>query len=427
VFAFLLLFACASDPAPAPVDTALAGGWPALAASDPAALGALFDPQREGWIALHAGDWEAAAIRLEGAPRARALRHLAAVEGDLARLSALVWERTLSRWADQVGISTGSALPAVAALSRADAGDAAGAAAWLQRGGGYTDPDVTALASALASERAALDPAAALPSGVPGSLGGCVGRHQAVRSAAVDPGSSPELDALCPEGVLVREAATDHERVFYDPLVSHTRALVHTKQADAITATESAAPLPRLLFTAAWTLPDAEARAGGDALGPTLTALGLPWPPGPDDEVEPAREWVRALDARLDAWEAEQVAAATPEGQALYRDLQLVPVYRSRLLVEQTRRALQDGRPHQALAIAQRALDVEHARSVGPINPPELFALLAEANLRTGRTREAKDALAVLLPGWPWLRGLDETLGDLAVLEGIGRGGDSKE
>jgi hypothetical protein len=136
---------------------------------------------------------------------------------------------------------------------------------------------------------------------------------------------------------------------------------------------------------------------------------------------------VRALDARLDAWEAEQVAAATPEGQALYRDLQLVPVYRSRLLVEQTRRALQDGRPHQALAIAQRALDVEHARSVGPINPPELFALLAEANLRTGRTREAKDALAVLLPGWPWLRGLDETLGDLAVLEGIGRGGDSKE
>ena len=56
-----------------------------------------------------------------------------------------------------------------------------------------------------------------------------------------------------------------------------------------------------------------------------------------------------------------------------------------------------------------------------------LFAVLATANLQTGHTREALDALQVLVGPWPEVTGLDELVGDLAVLEGIHRSGDSRE
>jgi len=61
------------------------------------------------------------------------------------------------------------------------------------------------------------------------------------------------------------------------------------------------------------------------------------------------------------------------------------------------------------------------------LNPPTLFAVSAAANLRTGRTREALDALEVLVGAYPEIKGLDETVGDLAVLQGLDRAGDSRE
>jgi len=176
------------------------------------------------------------------------------------------------------------------------------------------------------------------------------------------------------------------------------------------------------VFSSAWSEADA-----GKPVGPTLTALGLSADLGAQDDSEAARLWVRALDQHLDAWQARRAETASPEAQELLDGLQLVAIYRSRLLLDRAREALKAEHPRQALAFAQLALDVEHARSIGPLNPPGLFAVLALANLETGRTREALDALEVLSASDPRVRGLDETLGDLAVLEGIGRDGDSKE
>ncbi|MEL6350094.1 MAG: hypothetical protein AAFV53_43745, partial [Myxococcota bacterium] len=73
------------------------------------------------------------------------------------------------------------------------------------------------------------------------------------------------------------------------------------------------------------------------------------------------------------------------------------------------------------------AMDMQGGRQIGALNPPGLFVLLAEANLRTGRSREALDMLDPLKEAYPEVKGLNETLGDLVVLEGLERIGDSKE
>jgi hypothetical protein len=56
-----------------------------------------------------------------------------------------------------------------------------------------------------------------------------------------------------------------------------------------------------------------------------------------------------------------------------------------------------------------------------------LQAILIEAQLRTGHTREALDCIQPLLAAYPAATGLNEVLGDLAILQGLDRYGDSKE
>jgi hypothetical protein len=104
-----------------------------------------------------------------------------------------------------------------------------------------------------------------------------------------------------------------------------------------------------------------------------------------------------------------------------------VQQYQSRVLLAWARQALDQNRPHEALAFAQIAIDVERSREITPVNAPGIFAVLAEADLRTGRTRESLDALEVLSSRFPEVEGLDETIGDLAILQGLDRHGDSKE
>ena len=89
--------------------------------------------------------------------------------------------------------------------------------------------------------------------------------------------------------------------------------------------------------------------------------------------------------------------------------------------------ALNQGHPKQAVVLVQYAMDLNAPRTLGPVNGPTHFAVLAQAHLESGHTREALDALEVLARSYPEAVGADEILGDLAILEGLDRQGDSKE
>ena len=82
--------------------------------------------------------------------------------------------------------------------------------------------------------------------------------------------------------------------------------------------------------------------------------------------------------------------------------------------------------PRAASTLLEVARD-HGVRAPGPENSPSLFALIALARLRLGYTREALDALHALVAYHPEVKGIIEAAGDLAVLQGIDRQGDSKE
>jgi len=391
--------------------------------TQPADFATLVDgPARAGWIGLHGGDLIAASEHLEGAERARALTRLALLHEDLDRLSDLSVSRTYTLWETRSGLPEGSAIPVVAALQAYDSDDAEAGAAWLAKGGAYGDPDVMALAASLSKGFG--------PTGSESGPGACVDAHLAARAA----GDFEPLERCGTPGLVSEEGASG-PRILRDPLVFQTHALVYRAQIEKLTGQPSS-PLARIIFSSSWSAADADAQASADPSGrtmgpggPTLDALGLvrALPPEDDGEVEWARQRVRDLDEALDGWQKPAADAASPDGASLLADLDLVGVYRSQVLVAWTREALLADRPHVALATAQLALDASSARRVGPRNTPELFALLAEANLRTGRTREALDSLQPLQSAFPLVHGLDETIGDLVILEGLGRLGDSKE
>ena len=148
---------------------------------------------------------------------------------------------------------------------------------------------------------------------------------------------------------------------------------------------------------------------------------------GAIDDAQLAREFVRTLDKYLDQWKAQLSQAPNGDGRQLLADLQLLEIYRAQTLIGLAERALGDSRPRQALSFVQLAQNMRSPREIGPINSPLLFALLAEANLSTGRFREALEPLEILSRSFPEVTGLDETVGDLSVLSSINRQGDSKE
>lgn len=241
-----------------------------------------------------------------------------------------------------------------------------------------------------------------LPDGATPAEASCHAEHRAARQGGPPP--------KCPAPLV---AAADGGQAWPDPMVHATRAA------------RSAVPAPSapLALTAAWTAADA-----GDPLrGPSLAAAGVDLTPGDADTPERARAAVAALDAALESWDAAQRERVSVDGAGLLDDLSMAAVWRSRVLGAAARAHLDAGQPRSAAALLDLARDLRSPRAVGPVNRPPLFALSAWADLETGRSREALDALAPLRADWPHVEGCVSLVEDLVVLEGMARAGDSRE
>jgi hypothetical protein len=173
-------------------------------------------------------------------------------------------------------------------------------------------------------------------------------------------------------------------------------------------------------------LPSAESAGLLGARSPSLRRIGVGTTAFPADDPEAAKEEVRLLDAGLASIEKKVSDLGNPDGLAVMNELRLVHRFRQEWLAVRAREALARNHPKRALAYLELARDHANA-AVGPENSPAIFALLAEARLALGRTREALDALHVLAAAHPEVLGLVEVTGDLAVLQGLDRQGDSKE
>lgn len=365
------LGACTGNESAAPAGaTPIEASWMADLVAAPASFAERVASAREGWIAVHRNDWAAAAAA-GGDPAARSARELARFYAVLAAMDAEVWSRMGREWSARGTLPPASLLPWLIGAALADAGRDEEAAAWPAG-----DPVVSSV-----TERKRL--------------------HDRVRAGAAEIAS---LDATG-STALVSEPVEGGVRELADPWVLRTHARVSAQRADANT------PVDKSLFS---------------------SDLGAPLrlPPvetDPTADADACRGTVRELDAGLDAWRTSASASASPEGRQLLDDLRLVEGARARALVELAITALDSERPACALALSHLAIDHESPRAIGPVNSPTLFAALASAELRVGHTREALDAIEVLVAPWPETRGLDETLSTLVVLEGLDRRGDSRE
>jgi hypothetical protein len=437
---FLAILASCDGSSPAPGDAAKAApaGWVEEVATDPAAFAALMDEGgREGWILLHANELDGAvAVFSDSArgsrSRARAALSLAVLHGDLARMSWEAHDRLFRAWDRRGGLPQGSSAPAIAALSARCSGQPW--KPWAERTGSGTG---SALVATFDREDG-LWPSAAPAADDP------LAARRAAHVKARD-GSVTELLEAAQQPLIV-EPADGFERQFWDPCVHATLSEAWTRRMarelgaegrdwrDAMAGfTAPDAGLEARLFAPWLTKEDlaselASAREPGviGATMPSLSALGVSAAPPQGDEIDAARDEARALTAALDAWKDGLRESAGDDGRALLLDLKLTERFRQEWLVARARLALLEGRPRQALATVQLARDVADP-AVGPANSPSVLALLAEAELKNGHTREALDALTLLQESHPEVLGLREVVGDLAVLEGLDRRGDSKE
>lgn len=427
-----------ADPATTPAD-----GWIAEIVLDPPAFAALMDETgRDGWIALHANDLDGAAAAFPGGgpaadrARARAELGLAVLHDDLARLSRVAHDRLFQAWDRRGGVPEDSVAPAIAALSARCAGQP-----WKPWADRAAKGPGAAFSASLGNEEA-LWPTAAPEA--PELASDPLVKRRMVHAAARLGDPAPLLAvATAP---LVVEQADGFERTFWDPCLHDTltrawmgrttTSLGHPgkgwREALSALSAEDAGPSTRLfapwLTGADLTSELKTARVPGTlgATMPTLEALGITRDPVPADEIDRARDEARQLMDATDAWRLDLDQRANDDGRALLADLRLCERFRHEWLVARARHALLDDRPKQALAYLQLARDVA-TPEVGPSNSPAALALLAEAELRNGHTRESLDALQILVQAHPEVLGLKELIGDLAVLEGLDRRGDSKE
>jgi hypothetical protein len=438
---------------PAASGAPLAGSWLAQVVEHPETFAALTGgPDRPGWIALHGNDLAGAAdafavAGLNAGPnarvgRARALLDLSQLYLDLARSGDQAWLTTFATWSERSTIPAGSALTYVAGLAARDQGDAEVSSAWFKLSETARDPAVAQASAALVQT----SPGAPVTGD---ELPALLVRHNA-HVAARDSGV---IDGLLAEAALplvqedeLRSDGTTLHREFYDPEILRTLSVAYWKQAQEvmggghplqalITLPDGADPMAALLFgpvlhAEEWSSEVSRHTETPGMLGASsaaLAALGLDTELPPTDEPDWARDQVHRLDAVLDAWETQVRASASPDGLALLDDLRLVDVLRSRLLLALARNAIGSHHPWQAKTFAQLALDAENSRAITPVNHPALQAILIEAQLQTGHTREALDCIQPMLAAYPAATGLDEVLGDLAILQGLDRYGDSKE
>ncbi len=332
------------------------------------------DNRRDGWVALHAGDLNKAAASFDGddpvtkRSRARAQHSLAVFYDDLARIEQRAVEDTASSWK-----ARGKTAPRYATLTMA-----------LHATCGEAVP-----ADSGFEARAAL--------------------HQAKDLKGILNDADKPFRTL------------EDGSVVYDPCVFGTASVIWGERADASGRADLGGDddgLESTLF-APWLEVDNVGQY-------SPTPLDVPDSAGGTDDVQAAREHVRALTLALDAHKAQLIAKAGDDGKALLLDLGAVERFRQEWLTARARTALAVGRTNQALAYIEPAVDVTD-RKVGPKNTPSTLAVLAEVNLARGRTRESLDSLQLLVDGWPEVAGLRELVGDLAVLQGLDRHGDSKE
>jgi hypothetical protein len=337
-------------------------------AVDPERFSALTAVDREGWVALHAGDLDTAARAFPDSPTPRARAHLAraALRDELAATVHHAAWRTLVLWRE-FGLPVDEGVAGIGPL-------------WATCGG---------------QERV---PSAAREGVEPLAIDGPLPDWAAERVARY-----ADADGLV--GALDAPVATLGTRVVRDPCALQVLAEADLSAAAIALDVELAQLGPTLA---------AEGGLAGRFLSPTPTAADLvaereragagpeagarsPSLPPPSADL-PAE--IAALDGSLAALSAALDSAAPPEGRALVDELQLVGRLRQEVLLARAREALREEHPQRALALADVAWDATH-RGVGPGNPPGLASVRALALVRLGRSREALDALAALGPERP--------------------------
>jgi hypothetical protein len=388
---------------------------------------------RDGWTALHAFELREAAEAFAQAgdqPEAaagalRAWSAEATLQADLQRLTGVAADRLFTTWSERGSLPEGAALVATLA-ARCSAADASRWGAELPvelrflavepepwtRFSATGQPDLSELPIAVAGRLAVHK---AVHDGLPDA---------AMLQAARDPMFEVEANGIT--------------RSWYDPCVHRTLADAAAKRVgddpgERLSAAARAG-IAGTLF-APWLDGDdlaAQLVAGvpvddlGSASAAVEAALGLPAKAPMSDEPDVARDEIRAMDRRLDAAKVGLDAAVDADGAAMLHQVGVVDRLRLEVLVQRARRDLRAGHHQRALATLLLARDVTD-RTIGPRNSPALMVLLAEANLRAGRSREALDALQLLAGRRPEVLGLRELVGDLSVLQGLDRHGDSKE
>jgi hypothetical protein len=379
----LTLWACSGTADVATAPSVMDGSWLGIIAKDPKQFEQTISDSREGWIALHKNDW-LTAVSAPGAPGRRAAAELSVFHALLAGTSNEAWRALGTTWERRGNLPTNSVIPRLVALAAKDAGDTTAQMRWEK-----------------------------LPSRADVALDARVALHQDVRKGT---GAPTALLSVAGQPMLEEPVSADPSegsRALWDPLLHHTLAQFWAR---GVAAEGYPSAMAGALFTGGIDPADGSPAA-------TLAKLGLHAPV--TDDVDACREAIRTLDRELDAWKSNP--AHGDDARALFADLRLVEGLRARALVDWGVDALGADHPRCALAMAEMALDHESPRAITPINSPTLFAVMAQANLRTGHTREALDALQVLVGAYPEVTGLDETVGDLAVLEGLDRTGDSRE
>lgn len=384
-----LLVACGpGDDTKLPKDP-LDSSWVGTLAREPARFEGLVAAERAGWIALHKNDWNGA-FAAGGTPALRARAELATLHRVLDGMSRMAWARLAQTWSDRGGLPAQSALPVFAQLGGAPSTVGMAAVklpiafaaiegepvAWILTHGE---------AAVWTAEKAVRD--------------GDAGQIPALRTAASEPAWQEPIDG--------------GERRLYDPLVHGTLAVAYGVGSTPPT------DLAGLIFSA-------HLGAGDNPLREELTALSLPLPAATDDATA-CRATLQALDTRLDPWAKATHDAAPPEAQSLLDDLALVAGLRARVLTTLAVQELDQHHAECAAILARNAIDAGDSRAIGPLNPPTAYAVLAAAELEGGHVREALDALQPLSTSFPETTGLREVTGDLAVILGMNRIGDSRE
>ena len=341
-------------------------GWIPQWMADPAKFDALVEADRSGWVALHGGVW-VPPRDTHSAAEARLDERRAALAAGARRLSAMAYAAFSLEWAKRGAPAHRARVEAFAAAALADGADVA--------------PESVA------------DPLL-LP---------CAHAHAAARAAGMAVAAGPPCTALAQAQPPLPDpfAAVTWQRSLRKPNLG---------------ALDGHA---RVAFSARWVHADEPPE------GELAHRIGLDLTTAADTQA--VRDQVHAADAQLDALAAAWRAGASVEGLALEQDLALIALWRAEAIRAEAESLLALDRPDDAAMALMLAADATQTKVVGPTSGASLRVAIAEAALKTGRAREALDALSPLRDSWPELVPTIELINDLVVLNSLGEAGQSSE